>query len=89
MRTLDGVSPGNEGFPQERPGSAMSGELVAAIVLVALAYLAAAWAGKLLAAPGHFASSLWPAAGLALAALLKGGMRCWPGIWLGASAGRV
>jgi signal transduction histidine kinase/CheY-like chemotaxis protein len=77
---------GNEASLQERRHSAMSGELVAAISLVAVAYLAAAWAGKLLASPGTFASPLWPAAGLALTVLLKCGMRCWPGIWLGGCA---
>ncbi|MDP1526320.1 MAG: CHASE domain-containing protein [Rhodocyclaceae bacterium] len=71
---------------QERWGSVMSGAPLGTILLVAVAYLIAAWMGKLLAPPGAFASPLWPAAGLALAILLKGGMRWWPGIWLGACA---
>jgi PAS domain S-box-containing protein len=51
---------------------------------VALAYLGAALAGKMLALDPFHASPMWPAAGLALAALLIWGSRMWPGVWLGA-----
>lgn len=39
---------------------------------------------KGLALSSGYATPLWPPAGIALAALLIGGARCWPGIWLGA-----
>ena len=54
------------------------------MLLTALAYLLAAQAGKLLALPPGYSSPVWPAAGLALAALVKWGPRNWPGVWLGA-----
>ncbi|MFZ5512164.1 MAG: MASE1 domain-containing protein [Pseudomonadota bacterium] len=50
----------------------------------AAAYLVAALAGRLVALSAGYASPLWPAAGVALAALLVYGQRCWPGLWLGA-----
>ncbi|MBA4742193.1 MAG: PAS domain S-box protein [Azoarcus sp.] len=56
------------------------------IVTIAMAYAALAVIGRLLAlGPGHI-SPIWPAAGLALVALLVCGRRCWPGVWLGAFA---
>ncbi|MCX5869211.1 MAG: PAS domain S-box protein [Deltaproteobacteria bacterium] len=54
------------------------------IVLVATAYLGTAMVGKMLALDPFHASPMWPAAGLALAALLIWGSRLWPGVWLGA-----
>nr|WP_198292272.1 PAS domain S-box protein [Aromatoleum toluclasticum] len=54
------------------------------IVLVATLYVLGGLAGRLLALPPGYASLVWPAAGLAVAALLIGGVRCWPGVWLGA-----
>jgi PAS domain S-box-containing protein len=56
------------------------------VLLVAIGYLATALAGGLLALPPGYASPMWPAAGVALAALLMGGLRCWPGVLLGAFA---
>ncbi|MDD3518207.1 MAG: CHASE domain-containing protein, partial [Chromatiales bacterium] len=54
------------------------------VMFVALAYFTAGLAAELLAVPpGGHALPLWPAAGLALAALLVCGFRCWPGIWIG------
>ena len=58
--------------------------LLLRLVLVALAYLGAALVGKMLALEPFHASPMWPAAGLALAALLIWGSRLWPGVWLGA-----
>ena len=40
----------------------------------------------LLAIPPGYASAIWPAAGLALAAILLWGYRVWPGVWLGSFA---
>lgn len=52
--------------------------------MIALAYLAAAWAGRLLALPPEYLPTISPASGLALSALLLYQYRCWPGIWAGA-----
>lgn len=52
-------------------------------VLVAVAYMAAALVGQWLILSPGYASPLWPAAGVALAALLIYGGRCWPSLWSG------
>ena len=54
-------------------------------VLLALAYLLLGAAGLLLAIPPGYASPVFPAAGLALAAGLQFGPRILPGVWLGSS----
>ncbi len=54
------------------------------ITLLALAYFGAAQLGLFLAVSQHNVSPHWPAAGLALAALLLLGTRVWPGVFLGA-----
>lgn len=51
--------------------------------LIVIAYAATAFATKLLALPPDPASPIWPAAGLAFAALLVCGTRFWPAVWLG------
>lgn len=56
-----------------------------AIPLVALAYAGAASISLALAIPPGYASSVWPPAGIALAAWLAFGPRIWPGILLGAT----
>lgn len=53
------------------------------IGLLAVAYLAAGKLALLLAIPPGFATAVWPAAGIALAACLAWGNRVWPGIFLG------
>ncbi|MDO8862007.1 CHASE domain-containing protein [Haliea sp. E1-2-M8] len=58
--------------------------LVVRNVLIALAYAVLAIAALSLITPSGYTSPLWPAAGFALAVILMGGLRCWPGIWLGA-----
>ena len=58
---------------------------MALILLLALAYLLLGAAGLLLAIPPGYASPVFPAAGLALAASLQFGPRVLPGIWLGSS----
>src|SRR2546430_15178116 len=50
---------------------------------LALAYFVTAKLALLLAIPPGYASAVWPAAGIALGALLVFGNRVWPGIWLG------
>src|SRR5207302_88806 len=54
------------------------------IAAVAAAYFAAARIGLLAAVAQTAVSSAWPPSGVALAALLLPGLRCWPGIALGA-----
>jgi PAS domain S-box-containing protein len=50
---------------------------------LALGYLLAAKLGLYFAIPPGNATAVWPASGIALVALLRGGYRFWPGIWLG------
>jgi signal transduction histidine kinase/CHASE1-domain containing sensor protein len=50
---------------------------------LAAAYAVTGWLGLWLAIPPGYATALWPASGLALAGVLMGGARVWPGIWLG------
>ncbi|HKY90839.1 MAG TPA: MASE1 domain-containing protein, partial [Nevskiaceae bacterium] len=54
-----------------------------AIALTALAYYVSGRLGLLLAIPPGYATAVWPPSGIALAALLVAGRRCWPGVWLG------
>ncbi len=56
------------------------------VILLAAAYLAAATIGLAVFAvePARIATAVWPAAGIALAAVLLLGPRVWPGVWLGA-----
>src|SRR5438093_10337915 len=56
---------------------------VGLVLTLAAAYAVAAWLGLWLAIPPGYATAIWPAAGLALAGVLMGGARVWPGIWLG------
>jgi signal transduction histidine kinase/integral membrane sensor domain MASE1 len=54
-----------------------------AILVVAVAYLVVGRLGLLLAIPPGYATAVWPASGIALAALLFVGPRVAPGVWLG------
>ncbi|AKU11477.1 sensory transduction histidine kinase [Azoarcus sp. CIB] len=53
------------------------------IIVVAAMYVAAGLLARALTQSSGYASPVWPAAGVALAALLGWGVRCWPGVWLG------
>jgi diguanylate cyclase (GGDEF)-like protein len=53
------------------------------IILLALSYFATGKLGLLLAIPPGYATAVWPASGIALAALLLYGRHLWPGIVLG------
>ncbi|MFM9960340.1 MAG: MASE1 domain-containing protein [Planctomycetaceae bacterium] len=53
------------------------------VVGVSVLYVATAKLGFLLAIPPGNVTAVWPPSGIALAALLIGGNRLWPGIWLG------
>ncbi len=67
--------------PQAAPGAQLTGWLKACAT-VGSAYLLAALTAFALGAP----PPLWPAAGIALAAMVLYGRASWPGIWLGAFA---
>ncbi len=58
-------------------------DLVVRILIVALAYAASARLGLLLAIPPGYATAVWPASGVALAAVLLWGYRTMPGVVLG------
>jgi PAS domain S-box-containing protein len=51
---------------------------------VAITYFALGWLGLHSPVPPGFVTLIWPASGLALAAVLLAGERVWPGIWLAA-----
>ena len=54
------------------------------IVAVAIAYAASGKLGLHLASGSHSVTAIWPPTGIALAALVLGGYRMWPGVALGA-----
>ena len=58
---------------------------VAKIGALAICYFAAAKVSLLFAIPPGYATAVWPPAGIALAVMLIGGVRLWPGVWLGAA----
>ena len=57
---------------------------LAGVLALAAAYFGAARVGLLLAFPAEQVTLFWPPSGIALAALLLGGYRLWPGVALGA-----
>jgi PAS domain S-box-containing protein len=61
----------------------LSGRDVARSLALAAAYAASAMVALRLGATLHDTPPLWPAAGIAVAALCIGGLRLWPGIALG------
>jgi PAS domain S-box-containing protein len=63
--------------------------VLAQAVFVAAAYYSAAKLALLVAIPPGYATAIWPASGIALAALLLGGNRLWPGVWAGSFAANV
>jgi len=58
-------------------------------VLLAAVYFGAAKLALVFAVPPGYASPVWPPSGIAVAALLLGGPRLWPGIWLGSFAANL
>ena len=60
-----------------------SPRLLAAIVAIAGAYWIAGRLALHWAIPPGVATPIWPASGIALAAILVVGVRAWPGVWLG------
>lgn len=63
--------------------SVISGKYIQQVGLLALAYLVTGKLGLLLAIPPGYATAVWPASGIALAALLLYGCKIWPGVLLG------
>lgn len=55
----------------------------AKVIAIALAYFVTGKLGLMLAIPPGYATAIWPASGIALAALLLFGGRFWPGVFLG------
>ncbi len=70
-------------------GSSSPWRALAALTLLCLAYYAAARLGLSLAFAGSNASPVWPPSGIALGALLLGGWRLWPGVFIGALAANL
>ncbi|HEY7238006.1 MAG TPA: MASE1 domain-containing protein [Burkholderiales bacterium] len=63
--------------------------LLAQAGLLAAAYFGAAKLALLVAIPPGYATAIWPGSGIALAALLLGGNRLWPGVWAGSFAANL
>ena len=59
------------------------------MALLAIVYATSAKLGLLMDAVSGFATLVWPAAGIALFALLRFGVRLWPGVFVGALAVNV
>jgi len=59
---------------------------ISRLVIVALAYFATGWLGLLLPYVGSHITLIWLPTGIAVAALLRWGYRCWPAIFVGAMA---
>ena len=57
--------------------------LSVSILVLAFVYFIGGRLGLLLAIPPGYATAVWPASGVALAALLLYGYRLWPGVLLG------
>ena len=53
---------------------------------LALAYFASGQLGLTVPYLGAFVSLIWPPTGVAVAALWRGGLSRWPGVWLGSLA---
>jgi signal transduction histidine kinase len=69
--------------------ASISAEYLAQIAAVAVIYVLAARAGLTLDAVSGFASLVWAPTGIALAAVLLGGSRIWPGVFIGALLANV
>jgi integral membrane sensor domain MASE1 len=58
-------------------------ERLVELIAIAAAYYALGRLSLLLAIPPGYATAVWPASGIALAATLLRSYRVWPGIFLG------
>jgi signal transduction histidine kinase len=71
------------------PLTVLSPSYIGKVAAIAVLYVLAARAGLSLDAVSGFASLVWPPTGIALAAVLLGGRRLWPGIFIGALVANV
>src|ERR1700682_1943235 len=71
------------------PLTLLSPSYIGQVAGVAVLYVLAARAGLRLDAVSGFAAIVWPPTGIALAAVLLGGPRIWPGIFIGALVANV
>jgi signal transduction histidine kinase len=67
-------------------GFGQTGRPFLQVLFLAAAYVFSGWLGSLLAVPPGYATAVFPAAGVALAALLLYGAPLAPGVWLGSFA---
>jgi PAS domain S-box-containing protein len=67
-------------------GSGQTGRRILQVLFLGAAYVFSGWLGSLLAVPPGYATAVFPAAGVALAALLLYGAPLAPGVWLGSFA---
>jgi signal transduction histidine kinase len=72
-----------------RVGSLGSPPYVGAVLILASVYFVAARLGLKMDAVAGFATLVWPATGIALAALVIFGYRLWPGVFVGAFIANV
>src|SRR5689334_16276351 len=88
-RAPDGLCTGRD-LPRTAPSKTQmngySSRDGARILALAAAYAVTATVGFRLGATLHNTPPLWPAAGIAIAALCIGGLRLWPGVTLGTIA---
>lgn len=64
----------------------LPGGSITEVLVLALAYFIAGLKGSLAPLVPHYASVIWPPAGIALAGLLILGRSRWPGVLIGAMA---
>ena len=72
-----------------RQSELLAPSYIGKVAAVAVVYIVAARAGLQLDAVSGFATLVWPPTGIALAALLLGGYRLWPGVFVGAAIANV
>jgi signal transduction histidine kinase len=71
------------------PPALRSPKYVVAVIALATIYLVSARIGLTIDAVAGFATLVWPATGIALAALVSFGYRLWPGVFIGAFVANV
>jgi len=73
----------NSQLNRNGPAAPRGTTLLVWLAALTLAYALVGRASLLLAIPPGYATPVWPAAGIALAALLLGGLRLWPAVFTG------
>jgi len=64
-------------------GGLLSVDTALKVAALAVAYFVTGWLGLLVSIPPGYATAVWPPSGIALAGILRCGLRVWPGIFLG------